>query len=907
MRKRHRVSLFYRALLHVYPRPFRDEFGDEMAEFLRSRHQRASAQGARARWQFWSAFVLDLANSAWRQRRPAADGSGFGRTLFFSLIDDVRSAARVLRRSPALTSIIVLLMALGLGAATIVFSVVNSVLLRALPFGDPDRLVVLWESRPERHLERNAVSGHEFPEWSRRSRSLERMSAFSFPGTMTLTGTGDPHALAVVRVSAGFTEVLGVKPALGRGFRDDEDVPGRGQVVLLSHHVWRDRFGRDPAILGRAVSFDGRPFEVVGVMPPAFGFPPGLAATPPDVWMPIAEPIHLYRGRHYLYVVGRLPEAVTIAEAQEDMSRVAAELRAELPELNRGHDVRVVPLHDDLVRNSRDSLLLVFGAVSCLLLIGCANVAGLLVARGIARRREISLRLALGASVSRVARQLLAESVLLSLAGGLLGVAAAYGFTRVLPALVPIDVMRLESVPVDVTVLAVSLTLSVVTGLVFGIAPVLQLRRVNLSETLKRGGRTNAASVKPRLRRVLVAGQIALTLMLVFAAGLMVRGLTELQRVDPGFRPSGVLAVDVNLPAVRYRQGFRQRQFFQDAVARISALPGVVSATTANAVPLGGSYSSIAVNIEGRPARAPADDEPSARYRIVGPRYFKTMGIPLVAGREFAAADARVALPLIRWFPQQPLPDGFDRPQPVPVAVINEAMARLYWPGENPFGRRFSLLSSPPIEIVGIAADTRNDSLQDAPKPEVYLSDLQEPATSSTVLVRTGGEPEDLIADVRSAIWSLDRDLPLGSITTMDAVVRRTFSLSQFTSALVAGFAVSALLLMTAGVYGLIAFTTSARLPEIGVRLALGAERAAILRMIIREGLLLAGAGMAAGLAAALTVSQLLRELVFGVAPTDPLTMVIVIALMTLAVIAASWLPARRASRTDPLAVLRAE
>jgi putative ABC transport system permease protein len=898
----------YRGLLRLYPRPFCDQFGREMTAFFEARHAKAAAKGRRATWRFWLAVLADLARSVWRERL-AASGVQSWRigSLFRGLTDDLRSAVRVLRRSPGVSSTIMLLLALTLGAATSVFSVVNAVLLRALPLGDPHRLVVLWESRPDRHIDRNMVAGHEFPEWASRSRSFQRMSAFYLPGTMTMTGAGDPLALGVVRVSAGFTDVLAVNPAIGRAFRDDEDRPGQGRVVLLSHRVWRERFDRDPAVLGRTLTLDGRPFEVVGVMPPTFTFPPGLAAAPPDLWMPIAEPIQLYRGRHYLSVVARLRDDVTIEQAQADMSRVAADLRAELGDLNRGHEVNVVALHADLVRNSRGSLLLVFGAVGALVLIGCANVAGLLVARGMARRREVSVRLALGASVPRVARQLFAESLMLSLAGGVLGAAGAFAISRLLPAVVPERVLRLESVPIDATVLIGALALSTVTGVLFGLAPARQVRDVSVANTLQRGGRTNAASVRPRLRRALVASQVGLTVVLVFAAAQMTRGLAALQRVDPGFRPHGVLAVDVNLPPNAYRRSASQRQFFQDAVARVGALPGVVSVTTANAVPLSGRYSGIAVAIEGRPARPANEEETTARYRVVGPAYFKTMGIPIVAGREFTDSDARIALPLMRWFPQQPQPEGIDRPQPAPVAVINNEMAKRYWPGENPIGRRFTALFSPPIEVVGIAADTRNDSLRESARPEFYLTDLQEPTLSSILLIRVDGEAAGLARSVREAIWNLDKNLPLGAMTTMDAVVRDTFSLSEFTSGLVGIFALAACLLMAAGVYGLIGFTTSARLPEFGVRLALGAERSAILGMVLREGLALAAAGATAGVAGALAFGRVLRQLAVDVEPTDPLTIAGVVAAIAAAVIAASWLPARRASRTDPLAVLRTE
>lgn len=890
-----------RSVLRLYPRSLRAQFGDEMTDFLRTRHRDAARRGLVARLRFWRGVLFDAAQSIWVEHAPA-----WSRALWYgpaAMRDDVRAAVRVLRHSPGTTTAVVLLMALSLGTATTAFSVVNAVLLRALPFADPARLVMVWESRPDRQIDRNAVAGHEFPEWTTRTRAFAGMAAMAFPGPMTLTGAGEPAALKTVRVSANFTQVLGVVPALGRTFTAEEDTPGKGQVVLLSDHIWRERFGGDAAIAGRTITLDGKPIQVAGVMPATFAFPTVIANQTPDIWMPIAEPIYLYRGRHYLFVIARLQSGVTIEQAQADMSRVTHDLATELGDLNRGHEANVVSLQTDLVRTSRTSVLLVFGAAACLLLIGCANVAGLLVARGVARRRELALRLALGASTATLLRQLFIEALMLATAGGALGVLGVIVAARAWPALVPHEVLALDRLPVDTTVLVAALAASIATGLLFGVAPALQATRVSMVEAIGRGGRAPAGRESRRARRVLVTAQIALTLMLVFAAGLVTRTLVALARVDPGFRSDGVLAMDVELPPFAYSTAIRQRQFFDDATARVAALPGVTSVSTTNAIPLGGAYSGIAVDIEGRPA--PSNEERAAHYRVVGAGYFKTMAVRLIEGREFLASDARLAVPLLRWFPQQPQPAGFSQPQPAPVAIVNASMARLFWPGESPLGRRFTALFSPRITVVGVVDDTRNDSLRDAPVPEFYLSSAQEPASSMTLLIRTGGQPLDLAASVRSALRSLDADVPLAPATSMDAIVGRTLGLSRFTSVLVGTFALIALVLLIAGVFGLVAFTTTERLPEIGVRLALGAERGSIFAMLLRDALALAVIGLTLGICGGFLLSRWMSGELYGASPLDPISVAVAIVVVTAAVLAATWLPARRAAGTNAWDVLR--
>jgi len=895
-----------RGVLRLYPRRLREEFGDEITAFLADRQQRSSGRGWMSRAILWLSLARDLTASLWRERRVDLSASALMAT-FSGFRRDVRHAWRDVRRAPGTSGLIVLILAATIAAATLVFSLVNAVLLRPLPYGDPERLVVVWEQR-EGRAERNVVAGHEFPEWRRRTRAFEGLTAVAFPGRMTLTGAGDAAAIEAVRVTGGFTETMGVRPALGRSIRDDEFIPGHGAVALISDRLWRDHFAGDGAVLGRRVLLEGRPFEVVGVMPKGFAFPPTSASGDhtPDLWLPLDEPIHLYRGRHYLYVVGRRAADVSLSDAQSDMDRVTRELRSELPDLNRGHGALVVPLHGDLVRGSRASLWLVFAAVGCLLLIGCGNVAGLLTARGLSRRREYSLRLALGASRGSVVRQLLTESLFLAAVSGALGVAVVFAVARVLPAIVPPEILMLSSVPIDAAVLMFALAATAATGVLFGLAPAAQSGRVGFAEVLSRGGRSLAGGDGTRARRALVVSQIGLTLVLVLAAGVLIRALVALHAVDPGFRTEGLLAVDVSLSNATYPAPVQQRQFFADLASRLHGRAGVTSVSTANAVPLGGAMSGIAIGIEGA-TPPPTGEGFSARYRIVGPGYFQTLRIPVRAGREFGGSDARLALPLVRWFPQQSMPAGLALPQPPPVAVVNETMARAFWPGATPIGRRFTVLFSPPIEIVGVVADTFNDSLRQPPTAEFYLCDLQEPQKEATILVRTSGEPVEFAPMVRAEVRAIDPDVPVGAMRPMTQVVAAALGLPRFTSALVGGFAMIALVLMSAGIYGVIAFATARRLPEIGVRMALGARPATIRRAILREGVLLALMGCALGAGLAWAALCFLRADVIDAAPPDALTFAIVCAVITGTAIAACWLPASRASRTDPIVVLRQE
>ena len=581
------------------------------------------------------------------------------------------------------------------------------------------------------------------------------------------------------------------------------------------------------------------------------------------------------------------------------MSLVAESIAKALPAFSKDHGVNVVSLQEGMGENVRASLLLLLGAVGCLLLIGCSNVASLLLARGLLRRREIGLELALGATRWRVARQLLAESLVMAVAGGALGLALATWLARLVPALIPPDALNVDTIVVDRAVLAFAAGISVVTGLLFGIAPAIQLRRIGPSETLKRGGRSVFGGQHTRLRRMLVSAQIALAVLLVVGATLMARGLLALHRVDPGFVTAGTLTVDLSLRGPRYdNNALHQREFFDVLESQAARIPGVLSAATIDNVPLSGNASGMAIRIEGRPGDA------SAQYRVVSPGFFKTMGIRLVEGRDFASSDARVAVPLIRWWPEQPYPARFQEPQSQPVAIINESMARAYWP-DGALNRRFTVLFSPPISVIGVVADTHTVSLRTGTGPEFYLTSVQEPQSSMSLVMQAAVPPQTLTQAVRGVIGRIDPVQPISRVTTMDDVVGKMFGGPRFTSTLLGIFAGLALVLMTVGVYGLLAFTTAQRLPEMGVRIALGAGRRDIHRLILRDAFAMTAAGIVVGVASALGLGRFIADELFGVAPTDTTTFFTVTVVVIVVVALACWRPARRAARVDPVVVLR--
>ena len=888
----------YRQLLRLYPSAFRRRFETEMTAMFAEASATAGTSSS-ARLALWRTVLSDLLRSAWRERFPERIG-GMGELAY-----DARQAWRNVTRAPLLGAFVVLLMALSIGSTTAIFSIVNAVLLRPLPLADPDRLVMIWERRGA-EVARNPVGGHEYPEWQARSRSFAEMGAVAFDREYNLTGTGEPLTLVSPRVTSGFLRVMGVTPQLGRIFTPDEDLPGRGRVAVISDALWRGRFNADPAIVNRTILLSGEPFSVVGVMPPDFQFPPGPGGTRPDIWTPIAEPIHLYRGRHYLFVVGRLKPGVAIEAAQSEMDAIAAGIATELPSVSKGHGASVRPLHGELVLDVRPALLVLFAAVVLVLLIGCCNVANLLLARAAARQQEMAVRVALGAGRLRLARQLLAEGGVFAICGGTGGALLAAWLIAVATSIAPGDVPRLQTARLDGASLAFAATVSILTALLFGLVPLAQLARVQVAERLKHGSKGSVRPVRQPLRRALVIVEVALTLIVAVSAGLLLQSFNRLLHVDPGFDAGGVTAVDLSLPSTRYRAAASQSRFVEDALARIEGLPGVTAAAATNFVPQGSGYSGIPIGIEGRPLAKPGE-EAMAGYRVVTPQYFEALGIPILAGRGFTTQDARVAVPLIRWFAQQPQPTGFDVPQAPPVAVVNQTMARQYWPGVDPVGRRFTALFSPAITVIGVVKDSRNRALAERPEPEFYLSVGQEPQSKVTLLVRARESGGALPAGLRAAIWAIDRDLPISNVRTLEDIVNGNLSLFRGLTSLVSGFALIALVLTTLGIYAVISYTTAQRTYEIGVRLALGAQRRDIRHMVVVNGIGLTLAGIAVGIGGAYALARYASQLLYEVQPSDPFTYAALSTVVLAVAMVATWLPARRAQRVDPVTVLRNE
>jgi putative ABC transport system permease protein len=894
-----RLDRLYQRLQACYPRELRDRFGAEMLEYFRTRRAEAARRGPAASLRFWVRTATDFPATMWRERRRHPS-----RRVVGSIADDLRQAGRSVRRAPGLSATVVLLVALTAGATTAIFSVTHAVLLRPLPYGDPDRLVAVWEQRPQTGVERTTVGAHEFPIWAARAGTFESMAAYSYSGSAVhLIDGGDPIELYASRVTGRFFGVMGVPPIVGRAPGPADDVPGAPPVAVLSERLWRDRFGRDPSVVGRQIALNDRRHLIVGVMPDRLRFPQRGPRTPPDLWIPIAEPIHLYRGRHYLFVVGRLVAAASVEQANAELASISAAVAADFPEFSRDHAARAWPLLDDRTAPARPWLLMLLAASGCLALIGCANVASLLLARAEKRRHDVQIRLALGASRLRLARERLAESLMLSTLGGVGGLIIAVGAARAAPSVVPAELWVFDEMPFAPVVLAFALGLATLTGLIFGVAPVLAERRIEMAAG-PGGARTTRAAARNRFRSALVTAQIALALVLASGAGLFARSLLALRSVDPAFRTEGVLAVDLALPQIRYEDATRVRQFYDDLLAALGRLPDVDRVAAVNHVPFGGSYDAIALAVEGVSAPPPGQ-EPRVRFRIVSDGYFDALRIPIVEGRAFAPGDARRALPLIRWYPQQPPPPFAGAPQPMPVAVVSETMARTYWP-DGAIGRRLRPLHSPWITVVGVAADTRADSLAADLRPEVYLLSSQEPLGGMSVLV-AGATPERHLADIRRIVRALDPALPIGHVRMLDSLLAATQETPTFTSVLVGAFAFCALLLMVCGVYGLLAYVTAARTAEIGLRMALGATAASIRRLVLGQVLALVAAGTALGATAALWLAPSLATMLFDIEPTDPATMIAVVACVALAAVAAASIPAARASRIDPLRALRHE
>jgi putative ABC transport system permease protein len=814
------------------------------------------------------------------------------------MILDLRYGIRTLLKAPGFALVALLTLALGIGANTAVFSLAHAIFLAPLPFPDDERLVVLGEQRGSSGAASLPLSGHEYVAWNTQNRSFDRIALVHRAG-LTLTGAGDPASIEVASVSRDFFPVLGVRPSLGRAFEADDAGPGADRAVVLSDALWRRRFRANPAIVGQSVALDDEMYTVVGVMP---ALPAALA---PDAWLPLDVPAQARAvGRHNLNAIGRLRSGVTLERARADLELISARLARELPRDNTDHHPKLTSLRESLVGDVRAAWRLLLLAVGFVLLIACANVANLLLTRGAHRQKEIAVRLALGAGRARVIRQLLVESVLLAFLGGTLGLLFAAWIVDLVPRITSVSLPLADTARLDWFALAFAFGISLTTGLVAGLAPAMRCSHQHVAR-LKEGTRMSDDRGRSRLRATLVGTEVALTTVLLLGAGLMIHSFARLVSVDPGFRTDHALVVPVDLPGARYASAAQQREFYDRLLAKLQATPGVERVGATSHLPLGGSDNWMAFSIEGRPAPPPGQAL-TAAVRTVTPDYFRALGIPLEQGRFFDTRDARLSVPLIRWYPQQPAPPDADKPQAIPVALVSDATARQYWPGENPVGKRIRLLFSPEITIVGVVGDVKHNELSAPAYPHIYLAHNQEPWSSVSFVIRTTGAPAQVGPAVRERLRAMDPSLPV-SVRTLDDVVDASVGRPRFYAVLIGLFGTVALGLAIVGIVGVVGYVVTQRTKEIGVRIALGAQRGEILRLVVRQGMQPIAVGMCAGVIAGFVLMRFIRSLLFRVDPTDPLTLALAVLVMTGVALLACWVPARRAAGLDPVTALRGE
>ena len=808
------------------------------------------------------------------------------------LAADTRYALRTLRRAPVLAGAAIITLALGIGANTMIFSAVNAVVLAPLPFHDPSRLVMLWEENPEKHWYQEVCAPANVLDWKDQVRAFQDVTMF-FEGTndATLTGEGAPRLLKAAGVTGNFFDVLGVRAELGRGLSPNEtwSVDGTPRTTVISDRFWRSQFGADPRVVGRSVVIDGQSLQVVGVAPAGFSFPgEDVDVWIPRAWKPDIRGTDFFRRAHFMRAVARLAPGVTLAGADAQLQAVATRLKQRYPETNKYMGAGLTPLHQFLVGDTRLPLLVLLAAVGLLLLIACANVGNLLLVRAAGREREAALRLTLGAGRGRLAKQALTESMVLSLLGGIAGVALGMAGTRALEALQPEGMLRVSHFPVDWPVLTYVLAIVLGSGLLFGTAPALWAGHRSPSESLKEGGRSGDSRRMRRWTEALVVGEVALAVVLTLGAGLLVRSFRALTHVDPGFDPHGVLVTRLALSGAKYRTGAQATAFFDELVRRASALPGVVGAAGSTPAPVSGTGYTSDFVIAGRPA---GEYYTEITHRRVTPDYFRVMHVPLRQGRAFTAADRA------------------DAPA---VVIINEQVARKYFQGQNPVGRRMTFDKVPNdssqwATIVGVAGDERQKALSIDPATEVYEPLAQDATPGMALLTRVTGNPDAVAPAVRRLVAELDPELAISDMQSMDAIVYRSLAPQRFLMTMLVVFASVGLLLAIVGVYGVLAQLARRRTREMGIRIALGAPVAQVRWLVVRHGLALVLTGLGIGVAVAFVATRGLAALLYHVAPADPLTFAAVPILLALTGVAAAWIPATQASRADPSMALRSE
>jgi putative ABC transport system permease protein len=812
------------------------------------------------------------------------------------LLQDLRLAPRQFFKNPAFTAVAIITLALGIGANTAIFSVVNAVLLRPLPFKDPDRLVRVWHTPPAKSfpgIDKFSVSAANYLDWKRENHVFEQMGIYS-GRLLTLTGVAQPEQVTASTVSNGFFETLGVPPMLGRVFEPEEDQPGRTNVVVLSYRFWQQHFGSNPNVVGTNVTMDGQDFQIAGVMPESFRFPEFAQMWTPMGW---TDKENAVRGEHHSVVIARLQPGVDLHQAQAEMNTISSRLEQLYPVDDKGWGAVVVPLHRDLVNDVRPALLVLLGAVAFVLLIACANVANLSLAKTFSRHKEIAIRAALGASTGRVVRQILTESVTLSVIGGMLGLIVAHFGQRFVLAFVANQLPGSVVAGLDWKILAFTAALSVLTGIIAGVLPALRLAKSDVNQALKQGlGRTDANSGNHATRSVLVVAEVALSLMLLIGAGLMIRSLHQLQSVAPGFESHGVLTMTAAVSQTKFTEPQQEIQFLDQVLQHVRALPGVESAGVVDDVPLDNGGSHQPIQIEGQPV-VPMAEQPEVDVRVISPGYMRSMRTPILRGRDLDDQDIA------------------GRPG---ALLISQSMAEHFWPGEDAIGKRLTLTFSPERvrEVVGVVGDVKLDSLdQTRPSTTIYapLAQLSKPpeldfrSFPMTLVVRSTTSPGSMVSAVTNAVHDVDRNVPLRDISTMDDLLANSLSQPRLNMFLLGIFSGLAMLLAGIGIYSVLSYSVRQRVPEIGIRLALGARVSDVLRLVLIEGMKPALLGVAIGIAGALALGRVVASLVFQVKPSDPLTFAGVVGMLAMIALLACLIPAYRASRVDPVIALRNE
>ncbi len=818
-----------------------------------------------------------------------------------TLLQDLRYGARMLVKQPGFTLIAVITLALGIGANTTAFSLIHTVLIQPLPYRDAGRVLFAQGWDVQRDQRQFNVAAADFEDWRAQCSSFEQAAGYRY-WSVNLTGNGEPERVQGYNVTANLFQLLGVEPLLGRTFQSDEDKPGAAKVAVLSHGFWQRRFGAQSSIVGQTVTLNDESYTIIGVMPPKFEFP--QVNFKGDLWVPFSHDAARLRveanANFSMVAVARLRPDRTLAQAQAEMDGIYRRLAEQYPQTNANAGIRLLPMQEMIAREARGPLLALLAAALFVLLIACANVANLLLARAQTRVKEMALRAALGATAFRVARQMLTESLLLALLGGGLGVMLGQWLLAAIRSILPEFVLNTQPALMELglnpPVLLFALALALLTSVLFGLAPVWRLTRRELVKDLKEGGRNSGAGMRHRAGNLLVVAEVALSVLLLVGAGLMLRSLYALFNVNAGFTAEKLLVVDVALPPTRYARPEQQMNFYREALSRLAALPGVEAVGAVNTLPLSTSNSGGPFLIEGRPLLAPGT-QPNSDFRIINPDYFRALGMRLERGRAFTAQD------------NQPAPLAAP-----PVTIVNQTFVRRHFPNEDPLGKRIRfgrpttpLEQRPWMLIVGVVNDVRHLDLATPPRPESYIPLEQVPRPELTLTVRTSGAPEAMIAAVRERLRALDANLPLYNVQTMEQIVARSLFTQRLTTNVMLMFGGVTLLLATIGLFGLISYTVSQRTHELGIRLALGASVRDVLWLVMGQGLKLVFAGLALGLAGSFALMQMMKTLLFGVSAADPLTFAASALLLALVALVACWIPARRATKVDPLIALRCE